>query len=547
MLELKNICKSYTTGDFTQKALDNVSVTFRDSEFVAVLGPSGSGKTTMLNVIGGLDHYDSGDLLINGVSTKKYKDKNWDHYRNNQVGFVFQNYNLIPHQSVLSNVELALTLSGITPAERKRRAASALDEVGLKDHLNKKPNQLSGGQQQRVAIARAIVNNPNIIFADEPTGALDTKTSVQIMDILKKISKDRLVVMVTHNPNIAKDYATRIVKLQDAKIIDDSKPFNIIDLPAKKISSKPLQKGKTSMSFLTALSLSFANLMGKKGRTIMTAFAGSIGIIGISAILALSTGTNLYIKNVEGNTLSQYPLQITRSKSIINEFIGDGQSGMSDMITDLTVNKQEDQKIGVRDYLTKMLSASGSNDLKSLKTFLDNNHENFKDNIDSIEYKYAAQPLIYADDSSGVREVHPSSALSSISGGDTSSSFRQSLGAGSMMGSSSMGSMTGFSQLPKDSSIYQDKYTIDYGRWPQNAYECVLVLHQDGTISDTLLYTFGMRPSQELNDAFSDFSAHKKVNLPDHYDAVTYSQIIGKKFKLVNASDLYSYNQTANI
>lgn len=365
---------------------------------------------------------------------------------------------------MLSNVELALTLSGISPAERKRRATAALDEVGLKDHLNKKPNQLSGGQQQRVAIARAIVNNPNIIFADEPTGALDTKTSVQIMDILKKISKDRLVVMVTHNSQIAKDYATRIVKLQDAKIIDDSKPFNDESSPAKNKKFKSLKKGKTSMSFLTALSLSFANLMGKKGRTIMTAFAGSIGIIGISAILALSTGTNLYIKNVQGNTLSQYPLQITRSKSIINEFVGDGQSGVSDMVTDLTVNKQEEQKIGIRDYLTKMLSASGSNDLKALKTFLDNNQDNFKDNIDSIEYKYAAQPLIYADDNSGVREVHPNTALSSMNGGASSSSFRQSLGADSMMASSSTGSMSGFSLLPKDSAIYQDKYTVDSGR-----------------------------------------------------------------------------------
>lgn len=548
MLELKNICKSYTTGHYTQKALDNVSVTFRDSEFVAVLGPSGSGKTTLLNVIGGLDHYDSGDLIINGVSTKKYKDKDWDHYRNNQLGFVFQNYNLIPHQSVLSNVELALTLSGISPAERKRRATHALDEVGLKDHLSKKPNQLSGGQQQRVAIARAIVNNPSIIFADEPTGALDTKTSVQIMDILKKISKDRLVVMVTHNPNIAKDYATRIVNLQDAKIIDDSQAFNIEDSSAYNKKNKSLKKGKTSMSFFTALSLSFANLMGKWGRTIMTAFAGSIGIIGISAILALSTGTNLYIKNVEGNTLSQYPLEITRSKSVISEFMGDDQGGISNLITDLTSNKQEDQKIGVRDYLTKMLSASGSNDLKSLKAYLDKNKEELKDNIDSIEYKYSAQPLIYADDDSGVREVHPTSMLSSLSGGSrTSASTMSNSGASSMMGTSATGSMSGFSLLPKDSSIYDDKYSVDCGRWPANENECVLVLHQDGTISDSLLYTLGLRPSQELNDALSDFSTHQKVNLPQNYEDVSYSQIIGKKFKLVNPSSLYAFNESLSI
>lgn len=543
MLELRKICKSYTTGDFTQKALDNISVTFRDSEFVAVLGPSGSGKTTLLNVIGGLDHYDSGDLLINGKSTKQFKDQDWDHYRNNQVGFVFQNYNLIPHQTVLSNVELALTLSGISKDERKSKATKALQDVGLAEHVNKKPNQLSGGQMQRVAIARAIVNDPNIIFADEPTGALDTKTSIQIMDILKEISKDRLVVMVTHNPEIAEKYATRIVNLKDAKIVGDSSPFDVKKDAPKKFR-KTYEKGKTAMSFLTALSLSFANLMGKKGRTFMTAFAGSIGIIGISGILALSTGTNLYIKNVENNTLSQYPLYITRSKSVIGEFseITQGNGGLSEMIQKMRHNEQEDNTIGVRTFLTKMLTTSGNNDLRSLKNYIGTNPKNFNSYTDSIEYSYSTKPVIYTSDNSGVREVYPANTLSSV--GSSNSSYT-SASQNTNNGGTSMTS--GFSQLPKDENLYNQKYTIAAGHWPKNANECVLVLHQDGTINDSLLYTLGLRNNDELVNALKNFRKDEKVDLPEEYDNLTYDQVLGIKFKVINPSDIYVYNSSAGV
>lgn len=548
MLELKEICKSYTTGDFTQKALDHVSVTFRDSEFVAVLGPSGSGKTTMLNVIGGLDHYDSGDLLINGTSTKEYKDRDWDHYRNNQVGFVFQNYNLIPHQSILSNVELALTLSGISKTERRVRAQKALIEVGLKEHINKKPNQLSGGQMQRVAIARAIVNNPNIIFADEPTGALDTKTSVQIMDILKKIAKDRLVVMVTHNPEIAEEYATRIVNLKDAEIVGDSMPYNKDEEERPKRFRKALKKGKTAMSFMTALSLSFANLMGKKGRTFMTAFAGSIGIIGISAILALSTGTNEYIKNVENNTLSQYPLSITRAKSVISEFANMSGGGISNMIKDMRTNNQDEGTIGVRTFLTKMLSTAGNNDLKSFKAFLETNPNNVFDSINSIEYSYSAQPLIYTNDQAGLREVYPEGTLSSVTGSSSAGGMSSmSSGAGQGTGMSSMGSTTGFAQLPKNDALYKDVYSVAAGKWPENSNECVLVLHQDGTINDSLLFTLGLRDNNELMDALKNYSKQEKVNLPEKYDDISFSTILGKKFKVINACDTYVYNSEAEV
>lgn len=545
MLELKKICKSFTTGDFTQKALDNISVTFRDNEFVAVLGPSGSGKTTMLNVIGGLTHYDSGDLLINGKSTKEFADKDWDHYRNNQVGFVFQSYNLIPHQSILSNVELALTLSGISSSERKERAKKALAEVGLEEHINKKPNQLSGGQQQRVAIARAIVNNPNIIFADEPTGALDTKTSVQIMDILKKIAKDKLVVMVTHNPKLAQEYATRIVNLQDAKITGDSQPYDALK-EKKNTSSKMLEKGKTAMSFLTALSLSFANLMGKKGRTIMTAFAGSIGIIGISAILSLSTGTNLYIQNVENNTLSQYPLSITRSKSMMAEFqdMTNNSGGFSNMIQKMQQNDQDENKIGVRNFLTKMLATSGNNDLKSLKSFLETNPDNINSEIDSIEYTYSAQPIIYANDTSGVREVFPAGTFSTFGSASTGTSYTS---ASQNYSNGSMSEMSGFCSLPKNEALYKDTYTVAAGRWPENANECVLVLHQDGTIDDAMLYTLGLRSNQEMLDAIKNYAKDEKVNLPEEYDDITFNDVLGKTFKVVNAADLYEYNSGAGV
>lgn len=546
MLELKNICKSYKSENFETKALDNISVTFRDSEFVAVLGPSGSGKTTLLNVIGGLDHYDSGDLLINGKSTKKYKYRDWDHYRNNELGFVFQNYNLISHQSVLSNVELALTLSGIRPGERKKRAIKALEDVGLGDQANKKPNQLSGGQMQRVAIARALVNDPSIIFADEPTGALDTKTSITIMDILKEVSKDRLVVMVTHNPDIANKYATRIVNLKDAKITADSRPYDPKQENAQARIFKKQKNNKTSMSFLTALSLSFANLMGKKGRTFMTAFAGSIGIIGIAGILALSTGTRMYIDNVEKNTLSQYPLSISRTKSIMTSLNESTQgSSIAKTIEKMQYNQQEENKIGIRTYVSTMLTSSGANDLKGLKTYFDENPENLNSYANSIEYKYDTSPVIYSNDMYGQRQVFPQSNSSSTgSGSGVSAANNQSGNSTGITGPmAELSSTSSFFTLPSQENLYKDQYSIAAGKWPENANECVLVLHQDGTINDTLLYTLGLRDYNELKEAYKKYSNNEKANMPTKFDDVDYSQVLGHKFKFICPSDVYSYNE----
>lgn len=529
MLQLKNISKSYVTGPYAQKALDNISVTFRDSEFVAVLGPSGSGKTTMLNVIGGLDHYDSGDLLINGVSTKKYTDHDWDAYRNHEVGFVFQNYNLIQHQSILSNVELALTLSGISPQERKKRAEKALEDVGLADHINKKPNQLSGGQMQRVAIARALVNNPSIIFADEPTGALDTKTSVQIMEILKEVSKDKLVVMVTHNPMLAEMYATRTVKLEDGKIIDDSSPAEGFE------KTRKAKKARTAMSFLTALSLSFANLMGKKGRTFMTAFAGSIGIIGISAILALSTGTQDYIQKVETNTLAQYPLTITRTKSAISGISEAAQGGsLAKTIEKMQYNQNEGETAKVRATLSTLLSASGANDLKSFKSYLESNPQNLDSYVKSMEFSYNTTPKIYNEYNGNVKQVYPSTMYGQNSNSSTASAHTTSSNP-----MAKFTSMESFGAMPKDKSLYDDKYSVAAGRWPEKDTECVLVLHQDGSIADSLLYTLGFRDPEELQNAIKKYSRDEKVDLPEEFDPVPFNQILGKKFKLVNAADCY--------
>ena len=446
---------------------------------------------------------------------------------------------------MLSNVELALTLSGISTSERKERAKKALDEVGLSEHIEKKPNQLSGGQQQRVAIARAIVNDPNIVFADEPTGALDTKTSIQIMDILKKIAKDRLVVMVTHNPEIAEKYATRIVNLKDAKIVGDSKPYKPKKDGANKFR-KLLEKGKTAMSFKTALSLSFANLMGKKGRTFMTAFAGSIGIIGISAILALSTGTNEYIDHVQKNTLSQYPLYITRSKSFVSEFtdMAKGSGGLSNMIQEMRHNNQEAGKIGVRTFLSKMLATSGDNDLKSLKKFIDSNSTDMMENVDSIEYTYRAQPIIYANDKYGVREVFPSGTLTSTTIGTTGSGYTS---ASQNYSSGGMSSLSGFGSLPKSESLYKNVYSVAAGHWPENSHECVLVTNQDGTIYDLMLYILGFRDKKEMEDALDNFMKDEKVNLPENYDDLSYDDLLGLTFKIVNAYDMYEYNSAKGV
>ena len=417
MLQIQHVCKTYKTGDLVQNALNDVSLNLRDNEFVAILGPSGSGKTTLLNIVGGLDHYDSGDLIIDGISTKEYKDRDWDTFRNNRVGFVFQSYNLIPHQSILANVELALTLSGVSREERQERAKQALTDVGLGDQVNKKPSQLSGGQMQRVAIARALINDPEILLADEPTGALDSKTSIQIMDLLTEIAKDRLVVMVTHNPELAEQYATRIVHLADGVITEDSNPFNPTE-EEMKLSDKPIRK--TRMGFLTALGLSFNNLMTKKGRTIMTAFAGSIGIIGIAAILALANGVNNYIASVEEETLSEYPLQIQSSGFDLTSMMvgasdesvdgeggdgteaadgadGDGTGGDSTGASDANASSGED-RVQVINMITNMLSSVTSNDLESLKAYFDSGQSGIEQYTSSIEYSYDVMPQVYRSD-----------------------------------------------------------------------------------------------------------------------------------------------------
>lgn len=413
MLQIKNICKEYRTGALVQKALDHVSLNLRDNEFVAILGPSGSGKTTLLNIIGGLDRYDSGDLIINGISTKKYKDKDWDSYRNHTIGFVFQSYNLIPHQTVLSNVELALTISGIGKAERRQRALEALEKVGLGEQAHKKPNQMSGGQMQRVAIARALVNDPDILLADEPTGALDSDTSLQVMELLKEVAQDRLVVMVTHNPELAEAYATRIVNLRDGKIRADSDPLSLEEENLE--SPRHENMGKSSMSFLTALSLSFNNLRTKKARTLLTAFAGSIGIIGIALILALSTGVNDYIKNVEEETLSEYPLQIqSTGLDLSTMLMGTDGGGESD------VQEQQSGEIHVIDMVTSMFSTMDTNDLASLKKFLDSGESGIEDYVKAVEYSYNVVPQIYRQEEDGVRQVHPDQSFSSMGLGSSS-------------------------------------------------------------------------------------------------------------------------------
>lgn len=523
MLQVKNICKQYKTGNLIQKALDKVSLNFRDNEFVAILGPSGSGKTTLLNIIGGLDRYDTGDLIINGISTKKYKDRDWDSYRNHTIGFVFQSYNLIPHQTVLSNVELALTISGISKTERRERAKNALEQVGLGNQGHKKPNQMSGGQMQRVAIARALVNNPDILLADEPTGALDSETSVQVMELLKEVAKDRLVIMVTHNPELAQQYATRIVELKDGIIRSDSDPY-IVD--EKKLET-PQHKnmGKSSMSFLTALSLSFNNLKVKKARTILISFAGSIGIIGIALILSLSNGVNMYIKSIEEETLSEYPLEIQSSGF-----------DMTSMLIDSSENHEENdnqKNIKVAQMITNMFSKIGSNDLISLKEYLDKNEETLSKYAHSIEYSYSVYPQIYSSKTDKIRQVHPDNSFSALGLGSSSSS-------NSLM---SMAMSTDvFYQMPKDSSLYESQYDIKAGRWPQKYNECILVLTKSGKISDFMLYTLGLREYSELDHMISQFSKNEQVIIPNTSQTYSYEDILGVQFKLINASDYYEYD-----
>ena len=530
MLQIQHIYKEYRTGNLVQKALDDVSLNLRDNEFVAILGPSGSGKTTLLNIIGGLDRYDSGDLIINGISTKKYKDRDWDSYRNHTIGFVFQSYNLIPHQTVLSNVELALTISGIGKEERRKRAIDALKKVGLGEQLHKRPSQMSGGQMQRVAIARALVNDPDILLADEPTGALDSDTSIQVMDLLKEVAKDRLVVMVTHNPELAEEYATRIVNLRDGKIRSDTDEYIVDEQTLKEPEHKNM--GKSSMSFLTALALSFNNLKTKKARTLLTSFAGSIGIIGIALILALSNGVNGYIQSIEEETLSEYPLQIQSTGFDITSMMV-GNTGTDDKSKDSSGKKNKDGEVKVMEMVTNMFSKMNTNDLKSLKKHLEKDNDALKSYTNAVEYDYDVDPQIYREDSDGVRQVHPDKSFSSIGIGADS-------GANSMM--SSMMSTNVFYRMPKNTSLYEKQYDVKAGRWPKKYNECVLVLSQDGGMSDFLLYTLGLRDQMELDDMIKAFASEEEIKTPSSLGTYTYKDILNKKFKLVNQADYYEYD-----
>ena len=522
MLQILDICKQYKTGNFIQKALDHVSLNLRDNEFVAILGPSGSGKTTLLNIIGGLDRYDSGDLIINGISTKKYKDRDWDSYRNHTIGFVFQSYNLIPHQTILSNVELALTISGVSKSQRRQKAIDALTKVGLGQQIHKKPNQLSGGQMQRVAIARALVNDPEILLADEPTGALDSETSIQVMDLLKEVAKDRLVVMVTHNPELAKEYATRIVTLKDGVILDDTNPFHV-----EKQVPQHKKMGKTSMSFLTSLSLSFNNLKTKKGRTFLTSFAGSIGIIGIALILSLSNGVNTYIQTIEEDTLSEYPLQITNTGF-----------DMSSMLVDDSEKTKPNNDVQVANMMTTMFSKIGSNDLESLKKYIQENQAQLKQSTNSIEYTYNIAPQIYSLNNEEYRQVNPDKTFSLLGMGSSSSS-------NSMM--SSMMSTDVFKSMPKKTDLFSGQYDVKAGHWPKKANECVIVLTTKGKISDMMAYTLGLRDAKELDDMVKQFSNEEEVDVTLQNDEYSYQDLLNKTFKLVNASDCYQYDQQYQI
>ncbi len=530
MLQLLNVSKSYTTGDFTQKALDDVSIAFRDNEFVAILGPSGSGKTTMLNIIGGLDHYDTGDLVIDDVSTEDYRDRDWDTYRNNRIGFVFQSYNLIPHQTVLANVELALTLAGVSRAERRDRAMAALDEVGLRDHAHKRPNQLSGGQMQRVAIARALVNDPEILLADEPTGALDSTTSLQIMALLTEIADDRLVIMVTHNPDLAAQYANRIVHLSDGQVVDDTNPF---DPDAEDLREGSAAR-RTSMSFFTALALSFNNLMTKKGRTLMTAFAGSIGIMGIAAILALATGVNDYVQSIEEDTLSMYPLTILSQ--------GFDMTTMLAMSTDMGDESRQNRTEGQvheLQVMNSMFSSVASNDLAALKEFLDANGGGIDDYVNSIDYSYAVTPQIFSPDTSdGVRQVNPDSTFSSLGFG--SAVTDNPLMAASM-------STNVFNQLMGDVALIEPQYDVVAGRWPASHDEVLVVLTPGGGISDFMLYTMGLRDPAELDAMVQQMVNEEPIVTPSDTRSYSYDEIMAVQFKLLNAADHYTYDETYKV
>lgn len=550
MLELNYIKKDYVSGSTTVSALKGINLRFRDCEFVSILGQSGCGKTTMLNIIGGLDKYTSGDLKINGVSTKNYKDRDWDFYRNNSIGFVFQSYNLIPHQTVLSNVELALTLSGVSKAERKKRAIEALEKVGLGEQIHKKPNQMSGGQMQRVAIARALVNNPDILLADEPTGALDTETSIQIMELLKEISKDRLIIMVTHNPELARDYSTRIVRLLDGVITDDSDPYSLEDMEADirakeaakvKTSEKKIKKSgkkqKTSMSFFTALSLSFNNLMTKKTRTILTAFAGSIGIIGIAMILSISNGIQLYIDRVQRDTLSSYPITLQAEAIDISSMVS-SMTGNSDSEEHEDKSKIYSNDI-MGDMINTMVKEVKSNNLSEFKKYIENGSSDIKSYVSDIQYSYDVPLNIYMKDTSnGVEQLNPGTMFDSIYGeGATSASSSMSSGMGMGMFSNS----SVWNQLLGNQQVLDEQYDVLAGHWPENFNEVVLVADKNNEVDDYTLYSLGLKDPEEVRTLF------KKMMVGESYEtekdiSYTFDEILDTEFKLVMPTDMYKYN-----
>ena len=531
MLKLKNITKEYKSGDTTVKALKGIDIEFRNSEFVSILGQSGCGKTTLLNIIGGLDRYTSGDLIINGKSTKEFKDNNWDAYRNYSVGFVFQNYNLIPHQTVLSNVELALTLSGVSKEERRKRAIKALEDVGLKEQIHKKPNQMSGGQMQRVAIARALVNDPDIILADEPTGALDTKTSVQIMEILKNISKDKLIIMVTHNPELAEKYSSRVIKVLDGKVISDSNPYKEDE---EKTEKKKAKTGKTSMNFFTALSLSLNNLMTKKGRTILTSFAGSIGIIGIALILSLSNGVQKYINRVQEDTLSSYPISIEESTvdmaSMLEIMMDEGNDNLN----------HEEGKIYSKDIMNEMISTLSSkiqtNNLEEFKNYLDTEENEIKKNSNAIQYEYNLNLNLYKKDTSnGIVKVNPSTVMNSIGMGNMVEEQNSSPFASSSM----MVSQTDvWEEMLDNKELIESQYDVLAGNLPTSYNEVALVVDENNQISDYTLYTLGLKDQKDLERKWEAVKKGEKVEADDQ-KVYTYDELLNLSFKLILNTDYY--------
>lgn len=534
MLQLRNITKNYLVGESEIQALKGIDVEFRENEFVAVLGPSGCGKTTLLNIIGGLDRYTTGDLVINGKSTKEFKDKDWDTYRNHSIGFVFQSYNLIPHQTVLSNVELALTISGVGKKERRKRAIEALEKVGLKDQINKKPNQMSGGQMQRVAIARALVNNPDILLADEPTGALDSETSLQIMEILKEISKDKLIIMVTHNPDLAETYSNRIIKLLDGKIIDDSNPYKATEKEIEESRNKKSKTGKASMKFSTALQLSLNNLMTKKGRTFLTAFAGSIGIIGIALIMSLSNGMQQYINKVEEDTLLSYPITIQDAtidmSSLMTSMMGTGDE----------VEHEED-KVYSREIVNNILETISSkiqtNNLEEFKKFIENGNSNIKDYINAVQYSYNLDLNIYKENEDGsVQQVNPSIVFEKLGFGD----IINARDSNEFMSSSTMMTDTDvWTEMLDNKELIESQYDVLAGKFPENYNEVVLIVDQDNQISDYTLYSLGIKDINELDEKMEQIENGEEITSNNEEESYSYDELLNYRFKIILNTDYY--------